>query len=152
MFKLDLKFQLEIQHEFLNKLLFKFSNVYKLIELIETYSKHKSEEDACKRFKVTSVNTDRIDAYLKRILKVNNCDDETKKTSTSNRNELLSNKVLNKNATQFLERLLAQPSALERESRRNKIELNELLMESTAKERLEMERFKSIKSHVRDLY
>lgn len=56
--------------------------------------------------------------------------------------------MLNKNPAQFLERLLAQPSALELESRKTKTELNELLMESTTKERLEMERFKSVKSHV----
>lgn len=154
MFKLNLHFQIDLDHEFLNKLLFKLSNAFKLVELKEVYMKHKSDEEALKRFKVTSVDSDRIDAYLKRVLKVDNKLDttsyENRKKQASNRGELLSNRVLHKNAAQFLERLLAQPSVLELESRRTKIEANELLMESTAKERLEMERFKSMKSHVQE--
>ena len=45
-----------------------------------------------------------------------------------------------------LKRLISHPTVLELETRKAKIECNELLMESTTKEKLEMEKFKSVKS------
>jgi len=62
----------------------------------------------------------------------------------------LNKKLLQKKPVEFLEQLLAHPTALEHESRRFKMQLNELIMASTALERYEMENFKSIKSHVQE--
>ena len=62
----------------------------------------------------------------------------------------LSNKIRKQNPVEYLETLLSQPSALEYESRKVRLEMNELLMAPTAIEHKEMERFKSIKSHVQE--
>jgi hypothetical protein len=162
-FKLDYQFQTEINNEFINKLLFKFSNTYKLIDLKEILIKRKlvnttdeEEEESetnnnIKNYKITNIDGERIDAYLKQILKIE-VDKQNERNKSKQKCLELSNRILNKNPTQFLERLLAQPSHLELESRKFKTELNELLMESTTKERLEMDRFKSVKSHVNYYY
>jgi len=162
-FKLDYQFQTEINNEFINKLLFKFSNTYKLIDLkeilikrklVNTFDEEEEESetnDNIKKYKITNIDSERIDAYLKQILKIE-VDKQNERNKSKQKCLELSNRILNKNPIQFLERLLAQPSHLELESRKFKTELNELLMESTTKERLEMDRFKSVKSHVNYYY
>lgn len=103
---------------------------------------------------VVSADLERIEPYEKKITS------EITSPETTCVNELsgkfgkdisaLNNKFLQRKPVEFLERLLTQPSAVEFESRKFKMELNELLMASTALERNEMENFKSIKSHVQE--
>lgn len=113
--KLIYHFQAKIDEEFLNKLMSKFCYVYNMIKIQENISKRKSSDsdDTSKRFKITSVDGERIDAYLKTVIKTNSeTSVKSEPTKQSKRQVELSSKVLNKNPTQFLERLLAQVKCL----------------------------------------
>ena len=93
-----------------------------------TYEKKKIDNEISKILKVTSVDGERINAYLKTIqYKMKSNQNEGIK-QTSKRKLELSNRFLNKHPTKFLERLIAQPSTLELESRRIKTEVIDLLM------------------------
>lgn len=152
LFKLKLNFkEYEINYELINKYLFKYSTTYQFIKILEVTSKRKDPEDDSKQYKILSVDSERIGSYLKTILKdetcYNNFDSSNKSTVT---NSKLTKELLNNKPVDFLENLLSHPSVVEFESRKSKNMLNNLLMTQTTSEKLEMESFKSIKSHVQE--
>lgn len=110
-----------------------------------------------KQLSVLSTDLDKISIYQNKIFNEQMADEDIDRISHKYLGKfgkdvakLTTTKYQKHNSVEFLEKLLAQPSALEYESRKVRLELNELLMAPTVIENKQMERFKSIKSHVQE--